>query len=111
MDESIALAITPPPNILLTILVPQPGGKAKPLKQAKKQSKDYDDDDKAFLDKKRAGTTKYPNKTPSPRTERLLTETYRREGPQGDGGQGRWQGPSELGRPGNQEERQEISEG
>ncbi|KAL6868844.1 Translation machinery-associated protein 7 [Amphichorda felina] len=30
------------------------GGKAKPLKQAKKQSKDYDDDDKAFLDKKRA---------------------------------------------------------
>ncbi|KAI5462824.1 translation machinery associated TMA7 [Mariannaea sp. PMI_226] len=30
------------------------GGKAKPLKAAKKQNKEYDDDDKAFLDKKRA---------------------------------------------------------
>lgn len=32
------------------------GGKVKPLKQAKKQAKDLDDDDKAFLEKKRAGT-------------------------------------------------------
>ncbi|KAF4960636.1 hypothetical protein FGADI_805 [Fusarium gaditjirri] len=30
------------------------GGKAKPLKQAKKAQKDLDDDDKAFLEKKRA---------------------------------------------------------
>ncbi|RYP81800.1 hypothetical protein DL769_001840 [Monosporascus sp. CRB-8-3] len=30
------------------------GGKAKPLKQAKKQQKDLDDDDKAYLEKKRA---------------------------------------------------------
>lgn len=33
------------------------GGKVKPLKQAKKANKDLDDDDKAFLEKKRAGTT------------------------------------------------------
>ncbi|KAI5918522.1 translation machinery associated TMA7 [Camillea tinctor] len=30
------------------------GGKVKPLKAAKKQQKDMDEDDKAFLDKKRA---------------------------------------------------------
>ncbi|PCD29328.1 hypothetical protein AU210_011866 [Fusarium oxysporum f. sp. radicis-cucumerinum] len=30
------------------------GGKVKPLKQAKKTQKDLDDDDKAFLEKKRA---------------------------------------------------------
>ncbi|KAJ3524231.1 hypothetical protein NM208_g12137 [Fusarium decemcellulare] len=30
------------------------GGKAKPLKAAKKAQKDLDDDDKAFLEKKRA---------------------------------------------------------
>ncbi|KAF4122344.1 Translation machinery associated TMA7 [Geosmithia morbida] len=29
-------------------------GKAKPLKQAKKQAKDLDEDDKAYLEKKRA---------------------------------------------------------
>lgn len=33
------------------------GGKAKPLKAAKKQAKDLDDDDKAFQEKKRAGTS------------------------------------------------------
>lgn len=32
-----------------------PGGKAKPLKQAKKDKREMDDDDKAFLEKKRAG--------------------------------------------------------
>ncbi|KYK54462.1 uncharacterized protein DCS_06420 [Drechmeria coniospora] len=30
------------------------GGKAKPLKQAKRQEKELDEDDKAFLEKKRA---------------------------------------------------------
>ncbi|EFX00444.1 coiled-coil domain containing protein [Grosmannia clavigera kw1407] len=30
------------------------GGKAKPLKQAKKATKDMDEDDKAYLEKKRA---------------------------------------------------------
>ncbi|CAM1507533.1 Fc.00g071740.m01.CDS01 [Cosmosporella sp. VM-42] len=30
------------------------GGKAKPLKQAKKEKKELDEDDKAFLEKKRA---------------------------------------------------------
>ncbi|KAI1638585.1 translation machinery associated TMA7 [Biscogniauxia mediterranea] len=30
------------------------GGKVKPLKAAKKQQKDMDEDDKAFLEKKRA---------------------------------------------------------
>ncbi|EOO00917.1 putative coiled-coil domain-containing protein [Phaeoacremonium minimum UCRPA7] len=30
------------------------GGKVKPLKAAKKEKKDMDDDDKAFLEKKRA---------------------------------------------------------
>ncbi|POR37727.1 Uncharacterized protein TPAR_02072 [Tolypocladium paradoxum] len=33
------------------------GGKVKPLKQAKKANKELDEDDKAFLEKKRAGTT------------------------------------------------------
>lgn len=32
-----------------------PGGKIKPLKAPKKQNKDLDDEDKAFLEKKRAG--------------------------------------------------------
>jgi hypothetical protein len=31
------------------------GGKVKPLKAAKKDKKELDDDDKAFLDKKKAG--------------------------------------------------------
>lgn len=31
------------------------GGKAKPLKAPKKAAKDYDSDDQAYLDKKRAG--------------------------------------------------------
>ncbi|RYP78505.1 hypothetical protein DL771_000458 [Monosporascus sp. 5C6A] len=30
------------------------GGKVKPLKQAKKQQKDLDEDDKAYLEKKKA---------------------------------------------------------
>jgi hypothetical protein len=33
------------------------GGKAKPLKAAKKVTKDLDEDDKAFLEKKKAGTS------------------------------------------------------
>ena len=33
------------------------GGKVKPLKAAKKANKDLDDDDKAFLEKKRAGVS------------------------------------------------------
>jgi hypothetical protein len=32
------------------------GGKIKPLKAPKKQNKDLDDEDKAFLEKKKAGT-------------------------------------------------------
>lgn len=36
--------------------VAKTGGKAKPLKAAKKDAKEYDDEDKAFLEKKRAGT-------------------------------------------------------
>jgi hypothetical protein len=31
------------------------GGKIKPLKAAKKDKKEYDEEDQAFLDKKRAG--------------------------------------------------------
>ncbi len=34
------------------------GGKVKPLKAAKKEQKDLDDDDKAFLEKKRAGMSR-----------------------------------------------------
>ncbi len=37
----------------LTILA---GGKAKPLKAAKKEKTEMDEDDKAFLEKKKAGT-------------------------------------------------------
>jgi hypothetical protein len=32
-----------------------PGGKAKPLKAPKKEKKEMDDEDKAFLEKQRAG--------------------------------------------------------
>jgi hypothetical protein len=32
-----------------------PGGKAKPLKAPKKEKKELDEDDKAFLEKKKAG--------------------------------------------------------
>lgn len=43
----------------------QPGGKAKPLKAAKKAVKDLDDDDLAYQEKKRAGTLPPRNpKTP-----------------------------------------------
>lgn len=38
----------------------RPGGKAKPLKAAKKVAKELDEDDKAFLEKKRAGTKANP---------------------------------------------------
>jgi hypothetical protein len=34
----------------------KPGGKAKPLKAAKKDKRELDEDDKAFHEKKRAGT-------------------------------------------------------
>lgn len=37
------------------LLTPKPGGKAKPLKAAKKDKRELDDEDKAFLEKKRAG--------------------------------------------------------
>jgi hypothetical protein len=39
-------------GLLLTL---EPGGKAKPLKAAKKDKRELDDEDKAFLEKKRAG--------------------------------------------------------
>lgn len=47
-------AIVTDPSFLST------GGKVKPLKQAKKATKELDEDDKAFLEKKRAGTTCSP---------------------------------------------------
>jgi hypothetical protein len=40
---------------MLTLHLSIPGGKAKPLKAAKKEKKKLDEDDKAFLEKKRAG--------------------------------------------------------
>lgn len=39
-------------------LTPRTGGKAKPLKAAKKEKKELDDDDKAFLERKKAGKYK-----------------------------------------------------
>lgn len=42
-------------GVLLTFWVT--GGKAKPLKAAKKANKELDEDDLAFQEKKRAGTT------------------------------------------------------
>lgn len=43
------------------------GGKAKPLKAAKKANKELDEDDLAFLEKKRAGTNSPPSPKPSSR--------------------------------------------
>lgn len=43
------------------------GGKAKPLKAAKKANKELDEDDLAFLEKKRAGTNPTPSPKPSSR--------------------------------------------
>jgi hypothetical protein len=36
--------------------IEEPGGKAKPLKAAKKEKKELDEEDKAFLEKKKAGS-------------------------------------------------------
>lgn len=93
------------------------GGKAKPLKSAKKAVKDLDDEDKAYQEKKRAGTQSLgpepvPNLLPQ-RRRAANTDTNvpcRGEGSQGDGGERQGQGPPELGEPGHQEEREEISE-
>ena len=38
------------------MLITYVGGKAKPLKAAKKEKKELDEDDLAFLEKKKAGT-------------------------------------------------------
>jgi hypothetical protein len=38
------------------------GGKAKPLKAAKKEKKELDEDDKAYLEKKKAGMSNHPNR-------------------------------------------------
>jgi hypothetical protein len=46
------------------------GGKVKPLKQAKKAAKDLDEDDLAFLEKKRAGTVS--SDLPTLRADRCL---------------------------------------
>lgn len=45
---------------------PSTGGKAKPLKAPKKGTKDYDEDDLAFQEKKRAGTNTTSNSPPRP---------------------------------------------
>jgi hypothetical protein len=45
--------IPPPSKLALTRSVV--GGKVKPLKAAKKDKKNLDEDDKAYLEKKRAG--------------------------------------------------------
>ena len=47
-------------NLLRTVRLTPPlsvfkGGKVKPLKASKKDKKDLDEDDKAYLEKKRAG--------------------------------------------------------
>ena len=47
---------------MLTTLSPL-GGKAKPLKAPKKQNKELDEDDQAFLEKKRAGMMRKVTKT------------------------------------------------
>ncbi|KAL2758937.1 hypothetical protein ACRALDRAFT_2017810 [Sodiomyces alcalophilus JCM 7366] len=66
------------------------GGKAKPLKAPKKAVRELDEDDKAFLEKKRAGTQNI--RLASPPTTRVTP--YRGEGAQRNGGQGHWQGPA-----------------
>ncbi|KAI8666012.1 Translation machinery-associated protein 7 [Fusarium keratoplasticum] len=55
------------------------GGKAKPLKQAKKAQKDLDDDDKAFLEKKRADEKA---------RKELAAKAGGKKGPLNTGGQG-----------------------
>lgn len=93
------------------------GGKAKPLKAPKKAAKDMDEDDKAFLEKKRAGMsrcgpTNDANTISSiheqPQLTILVTTMNRGEGAQGDGSQGWRQRPVEHWRSGHQEERQEV---
>ncbi|KAH7235177.1 Translation machinery-associated protein 7 [Fusarium sp. LHS14.1] len=55
------------------------GGKVKPLKQAKKAQKDLDDDDKAFLEKKRADEKA---------RKELAAKAGGKKGPLNTGGQG-----------------------
>ncbi len=44
-----------PTYVFTPLLLTIPGGKAKPLKAPKKANKELDDEDKAFLEKQRAG--------------------------------------------------------
>ncbi|RMJ15768.1 Translation machinery-associated protein 7 [Fusarium euwallaceae] len=55
------------------------GGKQKPLKQAKKAQKDLDDDDKAFLEKKKADEKA---------RKELAAKAGGKKGPLNTGGQG-----------------------
>lgn len=88
-------------------LTPLPGGKQKPLKAAKKAAKELDEDDLAFLEKKRAGM----DILKSVKSFLIHADRYahRGEGSQGHGQQGRWQGPSEHRIARHQEERKEMS--
>ncbi|KAF4992462.1 hypothetical protein FDECE_13709 [Fusarium decemcellulare] len=63
------------------------GGKAKPLKAAKKAQKDLDDDDKAFLEKKRAETCPL-TKTADEKARKELAAKAGGKGPLNTGGQG-----------------------
>lgn len=55
-------------------LITSAGGKAKPLKAPKKVAKDMDDDDKAFLEKKKAGTFYLAPLPPCPSSPTLALE-------------------------------------
>ncbi|CEI62655.1 unnamed protein product [Fusarium venenatum] len=73
------------------------GGKVKPLKQAKKAQKDLDEDDMAYLEKKRAGTySRIPETSQTQLADYNTDEKARKElaakaggkGPLNTGGQG-----------------------
>jgi Translation machinery associated TMA7 len=55
------------------------GGKIKPLKAPKKDKKDLDDDDKAFLEKKRAGMGFSITDNKRPQTDKCADEKARQE--------------------------------
>jgi hypothetical protein len=83
------------------------GGKVKPLKSAKKEKKDLDEDDLAFKEKQRAGMC-------SQRCIHILSVAnplfliYRGQSQEGTSGQGKGQGSAEHRSAGHQEVRKEM---
>ena len=84
-----------------------PGGKAKPLKTAKKEKKELDEDEVAFREKQRDGTSHYQAILLAICV--VLHYFFRCKSPERNGRKGKRQRTHERRTAGNQEVGQEIS--